>query len=407
MKKFLLALICIFSVSAVSAQSLAFEYIVYATPTGGSVGPQPFWVKITFANNSTAVYNFVSNGYYYDSIPHPGQGKVEFITYDCQGNLIMDTKYTTPSTQMIGDTAIVPCQLQQNCMAMILKKGSSSGLTLNLQDSSSSATTITPPLVRISDWSFGDGNWTNQTNNLSVSHTYAQAGTYNVCLISTVYDTVNNILICEDTVCAQYTVGGTSPNFCSAAYTVDTSSSGAGNLVIWNTSSPAYNDPNYQNSYSWDFGDGGTSTQAFPSHSYANPGIYQVCVTITSADTAGVCTSTYCDSIGLDANGNLLFKTAGGFSLNVLDPATVGIHENQLKDISIYPNPANDVVQVNLGSAELNADWRLSDLKGAVVRSGRASGQQFELNISELNSGIYILTLESSAEVANYKLIVE
>ena len=46
--------------------------------------------------------------------------------------------------------------------------------------------------------------------------------------------------------------------------------------------------------WSWDFGDGATSTEANPSHTYADPIVYEVCLTVE--DDAG-CTSTFCDKV--------------------------------------------------------------------------------------------------------------
>jgi PKD repeat protein len=46
--------------------------------------------------------------------------------------------------------------------------------------------------------------------------------------------------------------------------------------------------------YEWDFGDGNTSTQTSPAHTYAAPGTYQVCLTASSATN---CDSTMCKTI--------------------------------------------------------------------------------------------------------------
>jgi PKD repeat protein len=52
------------------------------------------------------------------------------------------------------------------------------------------------------------------------------------------------------------------------------------------------------NSWSWDFGDGDTSTAQNPHHTYAASGSYNVCLTIT--DTTG-CASTLCQNITVAA----------------------------------------------------------------------------------------------------------
>ena len=60
---------------------------------------------------------------------------------------------------------------------------------------------------------------------------------------------------------------------------------------------------NYSVTWDWDFGDGNTSTQQNPVHTYSN-GIYSPCLTVTFFDSTIInyCTSIYCDSL-LIGNG--------------------------------------------------------------------------------------------------------
>ena len=60
--------------------------------------------------------------------------------------------------------------------------------------------------------------------------------------------------------------------------------------------------------YLWDFGDGETSTEAQPVHTYAGNGPYWLCVTV---DDGFGCTDTYCDSVSVDENGII-----SGMSMN-------------------------------------------------------------------------------------------
>jgi hypothetical protein len=55
---------------------------------------------------------------------------------------------------------------------------------------------------------------------------------------------------------------------------------------------------NYSVTWQWDFGDGNTSTQQNPIHTYSN-GIYAPCLTVTFLDSTlfNYCTAIYCDSI--------------------------------------------------------------------------------------------------------------
>lgn len=47
-------------------------------------------------------------------------------------------------------------------------------------------------------------------------------------------------------------------------------------------------------SHHWDFGDGATSSDPFPTHTYTTPGNYTVCYTVTGFNGTECCTDTYC-----------------------------------------------------------------------------------------------------------------
>lgn len=123
-------------------------------------------------------------------------------------------------------------------------------------------------------YNFGDGSVINIPN---PSYTYAQSGTYTICQTVT-----NNNTGCSDVFCD--TVIIVVPPPCQAGFTY---SSSVGTLSIQNTAQ------NYT-SITYDFGDGTTSSQTNPSHTYISSGSYQVCQTVTNNNN---CTSTFCDTV--------------------------------------------------------------------------------------------------------------
>src|SRR5690242_2388820 len=125
-------------------------------------------------------------------------------------------------------------------------------------------------------WDFGDGN---TDSSLSPSHTYTSTGNFNVSLVVTNNYGCKNALTKFNAVSVS---GGVQADFsssgataCSAPFTVsftNTSASGGSGAL----------------NYLWDFGDGSTSTQANPQHTYNNTGSYTVSLKVSNA--AG-CTS--------------------------------------------------------------------------------------------------------------------
>lgn len=128
-----------------------------------------------------------------------------------------------------------------------------------------------------SGWTFGDTS-TTRYNTASISHTYYIPGTYT----ATYYDTIRRWAAarCIATRTVRITV---LPSVFTSSFT---NSSGSLTVNFTNTSTSGLN-------YNWTFGDLGTSTSISPTHVYALPGRYQVCVSsYNRCDTV-----TQCDSI--------------------------------------------------------------------------------------------------------------
>ncbi|MEP6728977.1 MAG: PKD domain-containing protein, partial [Bacteroidota bacterium] len=123
-------------------------------------------------------------------------------------------------------------------------------------------------------WLFGD-------NTISVlqnpSHTYLQNGVYDVTLIAT---SING---CSDTL-KQTSYINLVP---ADIQMLDLPATGCAPVVF----SPSYTIKSVLpvTGYAWNFGDGATSTAAFPSHTYANAGTYSIALVYTTSDG---CTGT-------------------------------------------------------------------------------------------------------------------
>ncbi|MEM6725760.1 MAG: PKD domain-containing protein, partial [Bacteroidota bacterium] len=108
------------------------------------------------------------------------------------------------------------------------------------------------------------------------------------------------------------------------------------------------NDPD---AWSWDFGDGNTSTAQNPTHSYAMPGIYTVCLT-----AANVCGSNqYCEELDTD-ECPLSFTTGDYFAMCQPGPATFPILDN---DVLVGPTTIAIDIPPSNGTAFLNGSNEL------------------------------------------------
>jgi PKD repeat protein len=147
------------------------------------------------------------------------------------------------------------------------------------------------PAFVAANWLFGDGNFSNQ---LQPTHTYTTAGSYQVTLITR--DTSG----CLDTflLAPQIVVNNPIPSF--SAPTVACIHIP---MTFQNTSQNA-------SSYLWDFGDGSTSTDSTPTHTYHAGGVYTI--TLTATMNSCSVTTVYTNYMTVaDPNAAFTFTTSG------------------------------------------------------------------------------------------------
>lgn len=83
------------------------------------------------------------------------------------------------------------------------------------------------------------------------------------------------------------------------------------------------------------------------------------------------------------------------------EPQTLSVEDNlDSNNFMVYPNPANDVLNIITSTFfDQSEPFRIYDLTGRLVRSIEPSGTQFSIDVSDLNTGTYILR----ADNASYK----
>jgi len=77
----------------------------------------------------------------------------------------------------------------------------------------------------------------------------------------------------------------------------------------------------------------------------------------------------------------------------------VGINENELSNIQIYPNPVNDLLNVN---SRDNFEFEVSSISGEILFEGK---NETKIDISELPSGIYLFKIISNKATKTIRFV--
>ena len=128
-------------------------------------------------------------------------------------------------------------------------------------------------------------------------------------------------------------------------------------------------------SYSWDFGDFSNSSASAPTHAYAANGAYTVTLTAIN----GNCTSTT------------------SFTVNI----SVALDELQGITLNLFPNPANQEVNIALNGAALESVV-IVDQFGRTVKVSNVSN----INVSDLATGVYQVILYTDKGNITRRLVV-
>lgn len=135
-------------------------------------------------------------------------------------------------------------------------------------------------------------------------------------------------------------------------------------------------------SYLWDFGDGTTSTDASPTHTYATNGIFTVCLTITGECGTAMTCHMMSISVGVaDVNG----------------PAS---------SISLQPSPANASFTVSAGTQSI-ASVQLLDTDGRLLQTtANNRAGSVTVPVEQLPNGLYVVRVNLTNGTAHHHRVM-
>lgn len=223
-------------------------------------------------------------------------------------------------------------------------------------------------------WSDQNNIVLKQTINTFLADTLSNlsAGNYFVQIMD-----VNNM-------CGSYTrtVSISQPLAIVAAFTTPKDTLTVGDsMLVQNSSSNA-------SAFIWSFGDGTQNEHSFQpaAHVYSTPGEYVLKLKAGNSNCS--------DSI---------VKT-----IVVVLENTVGLEENvSVSRVTVYPNPSSGVFYVSVPQAE-GSRIAVYSISGQVVLEQDLQNEKSELNLSQVNKGIYLYTIRlSSGKTQSGRLIIQ
>lgn len=241
-------------------------------------------------------------------------------------------------------------------------------------------------------WNFGD-NTTSSSQN--PTHTYANEGNYFIQLKIKRYNNISNRW---DSAFAYDTVAvDCSTCKVKASIWLNNDSTQAFNGILYN-----YSSGNITNHY-WNFGDGTSSTQASPTHTYTNSGTYTL--TYYAYDsTKQNCFDSTSITFTIDSLGNIK-RGKISYRLQVIDKTqnTTNINKvEKINAIKLFPNPASSLLNI---AVEKPLAIEIYDAKGALIFQDKNNNEtSFKIDISTWAKGLYILKCQSGESL---KFIIE
>jgi PKD repeat protein len=305
------------------------------------------------------------------------------------------------------------------------------------------------------EWYFGDGTTSSELN---PSHTYNSPGVYTVSLYMTGENCSASYSI--DIFVDDYTWGdSTNTGSCFADFSYFINDL---NVDFTNSSSDVLNN------YNWNFGDGNTSIEENPSHTFAYPGIFVVSLNASndscSSTTSSVIylDSTIYDSINFafvplvepnntfvqfhnmtnDAKSTYTWNFGDGHTSNELSTehsydeigvysvslthengtsfimeidlengtywtssSMIGIDNPEKIDLNVYPNPANNQITISSNQSLDNAQGKIIDLNGKIIETFRVTETSPTIDVLHLTKGYYILQIINSKSTTQIPFI--
>jgi len=235
----------------------------------------------------------------------------------------------------------------------------------------------------------GNGLETIHSNTIipeSLTYEFLQSGIYKVCL------EVNssNLLgeICNKRICKEVVIN-CKPCNVEAKFSTqrisDCTYQFINHSIVGNSSNVEY---------LWDFGDGNTSTEFEPVHTYTADGGKYVYLTVTALNS----TNDSCES------------TFGPMKIETKRCSQGGGHSDTIiaTDIDLFPNPNSGIFTLSFNNYVESCEVDVYDVLGKIIyHKIMGNGKVFPVDISSCASGVYLVKVSSETISKTKRIVIE
>lgn len=126
----------------------------------------------------------------------------------------------------------------------------------------------------------------------------------------------------------------------------------------------------------------------------SDPALVNILCDSGTTTGTGAVTNTSAAVMYLD---NIVVKAIGG---------TAGREDFAANSFSVYPNPSNDILNIDNTANALMQDISITDMNGRTVKTIKLNGESSaKVNVSNLNTGIYMMSIKSDKGTVTKKII--
>jgi hypothetical protein len=103
---------------------------------------------------------------------------------------------------------------------------------------------------------------------------------------------------------------------------------------------------------------------------------------------------------GVNVSQSCLVSIIAFTKSNIVNNGVIGISEQVLSTLNVYPNPTNDKFTLNVSNDLLGKIYVITDFSGRIISQGNINSLIQTVDIQDISKGSYFLQIDKSTAKA-------